>query len=265
VRRLDAVRRPPHPPGDHDLVRGGTAKRCAGFRPQGQVRQPGADASPNSGNAPCIQSRGKSLVPKARSIFQRFPHKRRPRRPGGQGARGPGSFAGWVRGWGAGGHSTRRWLSNTREGVPFRSSQKLFSGSPPQEPSAARARPIRPIDRQVHVPAVGKFQIPRLDTKVPAATAFDHVARADGKSAGQTICLRAHGTSWNSTNRAINRRSMPQPKKLFQIGAARAPNTVDICGKTVKRGCYVHSHSTASGPASHRTLPANRKTHSETM
>jgi hypothetical protein len=135
---------------------------------------------------------------------------------------------------GAGGHSTRRWLSNTREGVPFRSSQKLFSGSPPQEPSAARARPIRPIDRQVHVPAVGKFQIPRLDTKVPAAaTAFDHVARADGKSAGQTICSRAHGTSWNSTNRAINRRSMPHPKKLFQIGAARAPNTVDICGKTI--------------------------------
>ena len=41
---------------------------------------------------------------------------------------GPGSVAGWVRGWGAGGHATRRYPVNLPECVPFRLRQKLFSG-----------------------------------------------------------------------------------------------------------------------------------------
>ena len=167
------------------------AKKCAGFRPQGQVRQPGADASPNRGNPPSREARGRRIVPKKGLYSSAFHKKEDP------GAKRPGSIAGWVRGWGAGGHATRRRVSNTGEGVSFRSSQKLFSDSPPHAPSAPRARPCRPTNRQVHMPAVGKFQIARLDAKAArqGAAAFDHVARADGKSAGEMVYSRMHETS----------------------------------------------------------------------
>jgi hypothetical protein len=100
---------------------------------------------------------------------------------------------------GAGGHSTRRYPFNPRDSIPFRLRQKSFSDGVPLQPPAPRARPIGPIERQFHVPAVGKFKIARLDpkTSLRTAAAFDHVACADGKSAGQTNGLRAHGTSWD--------------------------------------------------------------------
>jgi hypothetical protein len=65
-------------------------KKCAGFRPRGQVRQPGADASPAKGNAPQQSSASTAASSHGEA-------KRRPRRP-----KGPGSVAGWVRGWGLG-------------------------------------------------------------------------------------------------------------------------------------------------------------------
>jgi hypothetical protein len=54
--------------------------------------------------------------------------------------------------------------------------------------------PRRQIDRQVHVPAVGKFQISQVDTKTPvtSAAAFDHVAGTDWEPVWKTVCQRSH-------------------------------------------------------------------------
>src|SRR5262245_27749191 len=79
--------------------------------------------------------------------------------------RGPGSLAGWVRGWGLRGtppgavDSTRG-----RSGRFLRA--KLFSGSPPPgAPPALHARAMRHIRRQVDMPAVRKFEISQMDAK----------------------------------------------------------------------------------------------------
>jgi hypothetical protein len=59
---------------------------------------------------------------------------------------------------------------------------------------AARARPIRQIDRQVDVAAVWKLQIAQMDTKAafaPAA-ALEDIARADRESVGKTVYSRTH-------------------------------------------------------------------------
>jgi hypothetical protein len=153
------------------------------------------------------------------------------------GARRARVFRRMGEGLGAGGHATRRRVSNIHTGVSFRSSQKLFSERAPQKPPAPRARPCRPINRQVHMPAVGKFQIARLDAKAPRrpAAAFDHKARADRKSAGETV--RFHETSWGDCRREPTGQPMPHLEKPFHSGRRRAAHVVDSCGMQVKRGC----------------------------
>jgi hypothetical protein len=74
-------------------------------------------------------------------------------------------------------------------------SEKLFSGSPPlRAPPPLRARAMRNIDRQVDVPAVGKFEISQMDAKssLAAGTALDDIASSNREPAGQVICERGH-------------------------------------------------------------------------
>jgi hypothetical protein len=105
-------------------------------------------------------------------------------------------------GLGAGGHTTRRRAVNARSPYRFLTirnffvePQKLFSGPGARAgASAARSRPFRQIDRQVHVPAIGKLQITHMDAQATIATAapFNDVARADGEPVGQTTYLGTH-------------------------------------------------------------------------
>src|SRR5262249_21723074 len=94
-------------------------------------------------------------------------------------------------GLGAGGHSTRRYAFNARASLRFLSS-KLFSNLAPR--TEARARPVRPVDRQFDVAAIRKLQISQTDAKTPlsAAAALDHVAGADREPAGETVCKATH-------------------------------------------------------------------------
>src|SRR5262249_42799250 len=102
-------------------------------------------------------------------------------------------------GLGAGGHATRRRAINLLAGVSFQSFSNFFSTRPShaRPRTAQRAYRGESADRQVHVPAIWEFEVPRSDAKasIRAAAAFDHVTRSDGKSAGQTVWLCAHGTS----------------------------------------------------------------------
>src|SRR3954470_22559900 len=109
---------------------------------------------------------------------------------------GPGSFAGWVRGWGLGGtppgvrHPTqqaRAWFLGTR----------LFSRrGAAARPAAARTGSLRGVARQFHLTAVGKFEISQVDAKATLGpgTTFNDVACSDREPAGKTINKRTHGT-----------------------------------------------------------------------
>jgi len=128
----------------------------------------------------------------ARVLATGFPqwfHKGRPRRQ-----KGPGSLAGWVRGWGLGG--TPPGAVNSTLGRRRRFLRaKLFSGCPPpRAPPPLRAPALRNIDRQINVRAVGKFEISQMDAKssLAPAPALDDIARPNREPAGQVFCERGH-------------------------------------------------------------------------
>ena len=93
-------------------------RSAPGFVPKGEVRQPGADASPAWVARSRISSQAAS--PTSRWLLCTTVHKGRPRR-----LCGPGSLAGWVRGWGLGGtppgvdESTRRRPRGSYRGIIF--------------------------------------------------------------------------------------------------------------------------------------------------
>jgi hypothetical protein len=98
-------------------------------------------------------------------------------------------------GLGAGGHATRRYLLNAGSGDAFLAGE-LFSGcGPTPRRPPARVRPIRQIGRQIDVATVGKLEVSQVDAKPTsvAAATLDHIARADRKTARQTIKRRTHG------------------------------------------------------------------------
>jgi hypothetical protein len=107
---------------------------------------------------------------------------------------GPGSLAGWVRGWGLGGTPPGAVNSTLgRRGRFLRA--KLFSDCPPpRAPPPLRAPAMRNIGRQIDVPAVGKFEISQMDAKssLAPATALDDIASPNREPAGQVICERGH-------------------------------------------------------------------------
>src|SRR5262249_57942171 len=108
--------------------------------------------------------------------------------------KGPGSIAGWVRGWGLGGTPPGVIVSTPRPPSSFLS-PKLFSNLAPRtEAPAARAPPMRQVDRQFDVAAIRKLQISQTDAKtaLPAAAALDHVARADREPPGKAVCKGTH-------------------------------------------------------------------------
>jgi hypothetical protein len=75
-----------------------------------------------------------------------------------------------------------------------RFSASMLPRQAPRSLAAGRARRCAGVSRQVQMLAVGKFEIARRhsQTTASAAAAFDHVARAHGKSIGQATGLRAH-------------------------------------------------------------------------
>jgi len=97
-------------------------------------------------------------------------------------------------GLGAGGHSTRRYRFNAEASIRFLSPNLFSNLASPREAPAARTRPLRQVDRQFDVAAIRKLKISQTDTKtaLPAAAALDHVARADRKPAGETVCKGTH-------------------------------------------------------------------------
>jgi len=145
---------------------------------------------PPKGNAPKFQIANRP----AGSMSIGDNHKKED--PGAR--RGPGSFAGWVRGWGLGGTppGVRYLTFECRRGSY---AAKLFSRCcPAAAPTLPHPGPLRQIgrrlDRQIHLASVGKFQITQMDVEAPfaPAAAFDDVARADRKPVGEAICERTH-------------------------------------------------------------------------
>jgi hypothetical protein len=154
----------------------------------GQVRQPGADASPHRVTR---QACNREPAPEFHLPIT-FSIGCIKEDPGAEW--GPGSVAGWVRGWGLGGtppgvtHTTpaaamRSWPTNY-----FRAAALRRGGRP------ARPRPLRRIGRQIDLATIGKLKISQMDAKAPAvaAAALEHIARADRKLTRQTIERRTH-------------------------------------------------------------------------
>src|SRR5262249_22113866 len=123
------------------------------------------------------------------------PQKNEPKKeedPGTPGG-GQGLFAGWVRGWGAGGHTTRR-LTSKQPSRPSGSGPSKFSCSRFPSRTIAKgtvsARRGREIGWQPDLPAIGKLQVPQVDT---AVVALDDIASANRKTVWETD-LGTHGT-----------------------------------------------------------------------
>jgi hypothetical protein len=92
-------------------------------------------------------------------------------------------------GLGAGGHATRRYPLNAGSGDAFLAGELFSSCGATPRGTAARARPLRQIGRQIDMTAVGKHEVSQVDAKpaAVAAAALDHIARAHRKVARQTI------------------------------------------------------------------------------
>jgi hypothetical protein len=201
---------------DHNLDQ----RSAPGFVPKGEVRQPGADASPAWVARSRISSQ--AVRPTSRWPLCTTVHKGRPRRlTRARVSRRMGE------GLGAGGHSTRRWRFNAQAGRRFLSVE-LFSGRPRGGAAAARAHPMRQVHWQFHMPAVGKLEISQMDAKTSSASAaaLHHVTGADWEPAGE-ICERSHHNpprkqqpSWNLPA------SMPDERDSSETAAA--PGT-DFC------------------------------------
>jgi hypothetical protein len=151
--------------------------------------------------------------------------------------RGPGSLAGWVRGWGLGGtppgavHSTLG-----RRGRFLRA--KLFSDCPPpRAPPPLRARAMRNIGRQIDVPAVGKFEISQMDAKssLAPATALDDIASSNREPAGQIICERGHVKILLGSNNPPGtcRHQCQTSATVPRRRGVRLPISVNRCGQGV--------------------------------
>ncbi len=156
--------------------------------------------------------------------------KRRPRRP-----RGPGSIAGWVRGWGLGG---------TPPGVDCQRPQprpvpapcKLFSRpGPAGRASATGPRPLRQIDRQVDMPPVRELDIARMNAQTTLATAaaFDDVAGPDREAAGQTIYMGTHDNP-PGRRRPLMLASNARSRRRFRDNAAMRPESCESLCTTPK-------------------------------
>jgi hypothetical protein len=122
------------------------------------------------------------------AVFHNRPQRKTPAPKGARVYRRMGE------GLGAGGHSTRRYRFNAEAAIQFLS-PKLFSNLAARRAApAARGRSMRQVDWQFDVAAIRKLQISQTDAKtaLPAAAALDHVARADRKPAGETVCKGTH-------------------------------------------------------------------------
>src|SRR5262245_8391104 len=170
------------------LAPGDRERNAPGFVPKGEVRQPGADASPHGVTRQRIQPQAARPSSMAVVVFHNGPQRKTPAPKGARVYRRMGE------GLGAGGHSTRRYCLNAEASIRFLR-LKLFSNlAPPGEAPSARARPVRLVDRQFDMAAIRKLQISQSDAKtaLPAAAALDHVARADREPAGETVCKGTH-------------------------------------------------------------------------
>jgi hypothetical protein len=87
---------------------------------------------------------------------------------------------------------------------------------------AHRSVRLRRIGRQVDVPAIGKFEVPRKNT--PGAT-FDDKSRAVGELAGKTIGL-AHETLIRERELSSN----PELGRRFRLAEIAARISVSCCG-----------------------------------
>jgi hypothetical protein len=169
-------------------------RKGAGYRPRDGSAKPGADAFPNGISASGIERPENRSVPCRRPYGRSDPQKTQPKKedPGTPGG-GQGLFAGWVRGWGAGGHTTRR-LTTKQPSRPSGSGPSKFSCSRFPSRTIAKgtvsARHRREIGRQPDLPAIGKLQVPQVDT---AIVALDDIASANRKMARETD-LGTHGT-----------------------------------------------------------------------
>jgi hypothetical protein len=212
---------------DHNLDQ----RSAPGFVPKGEVRQPGADASPAWVARSRISSQ--AVGPSSRCLLCTTVHKGRPRR-----LSGPGSLAGWVRGWGLG--ALHPALAIKRAGRPAVPGRELFSrrGPPVRTAAAVRARPVPQIDRQLDMPAVGKLEISQTDAKTPPASAatLHHVTRADREPAGEIICERSHRNPpreqppfWNLPP------PMPDQHDSSETASRPAVISVNRCGKALPR------------------------------
>src|SRR5262249_26152826 len=107
---------------------------------------------------------------------------------------GPGSVAGWVRGWGLGGTPPGvHWSTST---APTRSvALKLFPRCAVAAP-AARARPVRQVERKIDVSAVGKLEVAglHLQQAMAAPAALDDIAGADPEPGGPALRRRTPET-----------------------------------------------------------------------
>jgi hypothetical protein len=129
-------------------------------------------------------------------MAEQFSLSRTKEDPGAE--QGPGSVAGWVRGWGLGGTPPGvGYLTPDRNGGSCPA--KLFSSCGPAAasvcPRTGSLRQIRrQVDREIHLAPIGKFQITRMDAKAPFAPAatLDDVAGTHRKSAREAICERTH-------------------------------------------------------------------------
>jgi len=163
-------------------------ENAPGFVPKGEVRQPGADASPHWVMRQRTQSQAEGLGSIPIAVFHSGPQRKTPAPKGARVCRRMGE------GLGAGGHSTRRYAFNARASPRFLSSKLFSSLASPRKAPATRARPVCQIGWQFDVAAIGKLEISQTDAKAslfPAA-ALDHVARADREPAGETVCKRTH-------------------------------------------------------------------------
>jgi hypothetical protein len=95
-------------------------------------------------------------------------------------------------GLGAGGHATRRYLLNADGTDAFLADELFSSCGPTSRRTAARARPLRRISRQLDMAAIGKLKVSQVDAKPASVTAaaFKHISGADRKTARQTIQRR---------------------------------------------------------------------------
>src|SRR5262249_34954657 len=124
-------------------------KKRAGFRPEGRGPPSRRRRQPALGNAPTHSTASGAPEFHSRCRFSTAAHKGRPRRQ-----KGPGSIAGWVRGWGLGALHPALWVQ--RSGFPAVPLPEIIFEPCPAEGGAGGARasgaPDRPAVRRVGHP-----------------------------------------------------------------------------------------------------------------